>query len=191
MNTNISMKGLASVEHAQPDSFFASYAATKPVPTPIKAGDRLRLQLEVSDEAWLYAVGAFRQAEYWKMGQWRPGEGAEGGIRTPWPAGHILTAEQARMNTMFVIASSQKLDWVENLTNKDCSALVGQMPPDPPKNECDHLYGLFWKVPSRVRGRVPPPVEYFTTADGTRLPAIVASQSGAPYTAVEWLFKPR
>ena len=117
--------------------------------------------------------------------------GVEDSFRVPWPDGLILNDEQARMTTLFVIASSSQLDWAKNLSKEDCSALVGQMPPDPPKTACDHLYGLFRKVPGRVRGQVPPTVEYYRTHDGIKLPAVVTSHSGAPYVAVEWLFKPR
>lgn len=185
----VTIKGLASVEHQQPGGTFAAYEPKNPVPTPIKAGDRLRLHLEVADGAWLYAVAAFQQSEYWKIGEWGPG-GGTGGVRVPWPEGHVLTADDARMTTLFVVASSEELPWAHGLTREDCSALVGQMPPEPPKTACDHLYGLFWKVPGRVRGRVPPKVERLEVG-AVKLPAIVSSHSGSPYTAIEWLFKPR
>jgi hypothetical protein len=189
-NKTVTIKGLASVEHRQAGDTFAAYEPKAPVPTPIKAGDRLRLKLEVADDTWIYAVAAFQQSEYWKVGEWGPGVDASGGVRTPWPEGHIVTEDQARMTTLFVIASAGELDWAHGLKREDCSALVGQMPSDPPKTACDHLYGLFWKVPKRIRGRVPPKVERLKL-DGVNLPAIVSEHSGSPYTAVEWLFKPR
>lgn len=191
MSDTTTIKALASVEHLQADGSYKAYNPERPVPTPIKAGDRLRVRLQVADDAWLYAVAAHRQAEYWQLGAWGPGEGVTDGVRVPWPDGLVLSDEQARMTTLFIVASSSPLDWAKNLSKEDCSALVGQMPPDPPKTACDHLYGLFWKVPGRPRGMVPPPVEYYRTQDGTKLPAIVASHSGSPYVAVEWQFKPR
>lgn len=184
---SIEIKGLAGVEHRQADGAFVAYEPKGPVPTPIKAGDRLRLQVEVPDGVRLYAVAAFQQSEFWKLGEWGP---ANGGVRHPWPDGHVLTADDARMTTLFVVASSEELPWAHALTRENCSALVGGMPPEPPSSACDHLYGLFWKVPKRIRGRVPPKVERLAHG-GVALPAIVASHAGAPYTAVEWLFKPR
>jgi hypothetical protein len=189
-NKTVTIKGLASVEHHQGGDTFAAYEPRAPVPAPIKAGDRLRLRLEVADDAWIYAVAAFQQSEYWKVGEWGPGVAAKGGVRIPWPDGHIVTDDEARMTTLFVIASAEELDWAQSLKREDCSALVGQMPPEPAKTACDHLYGLFWKVPKRIRGRVPPKVERLKY-DSVNLPAIVSTHSGSPYTAVEWLFKPR
>lgn len=189
-NNTVTIKGLASVEHRQNGDTFAAYEPRGPVPTPIKAGDRLRLQLEVADDAWIYAVAAFQQSGYWKVGEWGPGVNTTGKVRIPWPEGHIITGDEARMTTLFVIASAGELPWARDLTREDCSDLVGKMPSESPQTACDHLYGLFWKVPKRIRGKVPPRVERLKL-DSVNLPAIVSEHSGSPYTAVEWLFKPR
>ena len=190
MTKTVAMKGLAGVEHLQPDGSFAAYQPGGPVPTPIKAGDRLRVRLEAPDDAWIYAVAVIRQADYWKLGAWAPGKNASGGVRTLWPGGHALTADDATMTTLLVIASSEELPWARDLTRTSCASLVGKMPPDPPATACDHLYGLFWKIPKRPRGMVPPKVEVFDEG-GTRIPAIVAEHSGTPFTVLEWQFKPR
>ena len=190
MTKTVATKGMAGVEHVQPDGSFLAYVPKNPVPTPIKEGDRLRVRLEAPDDTWIYAVSALRQANYWKLGVWAPSKPATGGVRMLWPGGHALTADEATMTTLFVIASSEELPWARDLTRADCSALVDKMPPDPPTTACDHLYGLFWKVPKRPRGMVPPKVEVFQ--DGTtQISAIVAEHSGAPYAALEWQFKPR
>jgi hypothetical protein len=107
-----------------------------------------------------------------------------------WPGGHAVTAGEATMTTLLVIASSEELPWARDLTRADCASLVNKMPPVPPVTACDHLYGLFWKIPKRPRGLVPPVVDSFQDG-GTEVPAIVAAHAGAPYTAIEWQFKPR
>jgi hypothetical protein len=38
---------------------------------------------------------------------------------------------QAKLTTLFVIASTEGLPWIEDLTRADCSSLVDKMPPDP------------------------------------------------------------
>jgi hypothetical protein len=137
---------------------------------------------------WLYAVSAIDQAEFRKLGEWAPGEGA-GGVQVLWPDGHPLATDEATMTTLFVIGAREELPWVRDLTHASCASLVGKMPPAQPTSACDHLYGLFWKIPRRPRGLVPPSVAYFQDG-GTRVPAIVSEHSGAPYTAIEWQFKP-
>jgi hypothetical protein len=190
MSKPLAMKGMAGVEHLQADGSFLAYLPRDPAPTPIKAGDRLRVRLEVADDTWIYAVSVIRQADYWKLGVWAPGNIAGSAVRMLWPGGHVLTAGEATMTVLLVIASGEELPWLRDLTRTDCSMLEGNMPPDPPISACDHLYGLFWKVPKRPRGIVPPKLGFFED-DGTRIPAIVAQHSGAPYTAIDWQFKPR
>jgi hypothetical protein len=190
VSKTVVMKGMAGVEHRQADGSFAAYQPKNPVPTPIKAGDRLRVRLEVAADTWIYAVSVIRQADYWKLGMWAPGKNASGGARMLWPGGHALTADEATMTTLLVIASSEELPWARDLTRTDCSSLVGKMPPEAPATACDHLYGLFWKIPKKPRGMVPPKVDFFEDG-GTRIPAIVAEHSGTPYTVLEWQFKPR
>ncbi|HEX7836053.1 MAG TPA: hypothetical protein VF469_01255 [Kofleriaceae bacterium] len=190
MTEAIAIRGMAGVEHAQADGSFTVYQPGEPVPPPIRAGDRLRVRLEVADDAWIYAVSAIRKADHWKLGAWAPGEAARGGIRMLWPGGRVLTADEAAMTTLFVIASGEELPWARDLMRADCSSLVGTMPVDPPVTPCDHLYGLIWKIPKRPRGMVPPVVDAFQ--DGRiRIPAIVSENRGAPYTAIEWQWKPR
>jgi hypothetical protein len=189
MSKTVTMKGMAGVEHLQADGSFLAYQPKNPVPTAIKAGDRLRVRVEVADEAWIYAVSVIRQADYWKLGVWAPDKASKG-VRMLWPGGHALTADEATMTTLLVIGSSEELPWVRDLTRTDCSSLVGKMPPDPPTTACDHLYGLFWKIPKQPRGLVPPVVDSFDDG-GAKIPAIVAEHSGAPFTALEWQFKPR
>jgi hypothetical protein len=131
-----------------------------------------------------------READYAKLGAWAPGEHASRGVRVLWPGGRVVTDDEATMTTLVVIASGEELPWLGDLTRTSCSDLVDKMPPDPPITACDHLYGLLWKVPPRPRGIVPVTIE--PLEDGaTRMPAIVAEHSGAPYTAIEWQFKPR
>jgi hypothetical protein len=186
MTRTVAIKGMMGVEHAQPDGRFQAYLPLDPVPPRIRAGDRLRVRLEVDGEAWIYAV-AVHGARYWQFGTW---EQAGAGARLLWPGGRVLGAEDAVLDTLVVIASSEELPWARDLTSTSCAHLVDKMPPEPPTTMCDHLYGLLWKVPRRPRGLVPPDVEFFDEA-GARVPAIVARHRGAPYTAVEWQFKPR
>lgn len=186
----VAIKGMAGVEHLQADGSFSAYLPGKPTPSAIKAGDRLRVRLEVGGGTWIYAVAVKRQAEYRKLGTWAPGESAGHGVRILWPGGHVLTDDDAAMTTLLVVASVEELPWLRDLARADCASLVGKMPAEPPVTACDHLYGLFWKVPKRPRGLVPPEVDVFQE-EATRIPAIVAEHSGAPYTAIEWQFKPR
>jgi hypothetical protein len=190
MTRTVAMKGMAGVEHLQADHSYLAYAPTSSIPTPIKAGDRLRVRLEVADSAWIYAVSVIREADYGKLGAWAPGEHASLGVRVLWPGGRTVTADEATMTTLVVIASSVELPWLADLTRTSCLDLVDKMPPDPPITACDHLYGLLWKVPPRPRGIVPVTIELLQDG-GTRMPAVVAEHSGAPYTAIEWQFKPR
>ena len=190
MTRTIAMKGMVGVEHAQPDGSFVAHLPDKPAPPPLRAGDRLRARLEVADDAWLYAVSVIRQADYWQLGAWGPGERAAGGVRVLWPGGRVLTGDEAAMTTLIVIGSGEELPWARDLTRTSCAHLVGKMPPDPPTTACDHLYGLFWRIPPRVRGLELP--EVGVLEDGpARIPAIVAAHSGAPYVALEWQFKPK
>jgi hypothetical protein len=189
MTMTVAIRGMAGVEQLQPDGSFVTYQPGAPISTPIKPGDRLRIRLEVADDAWIYAVSAIGQAEYRKVGVWAPGERAHGGVRILWPGGHALTADEATMTTLFVVGSREQLPWARDLTQASCASLVGHMPTRPPTTACDHLYGLFWKAPRRVRGLVAPPVDVLE--DGaTRMPAIVSRQDDAPYAAIEWQFKP-
>lgn len=184
----VAVTGLAGVEHHQADGSFAPYQPGRPVPTPIRAGDRLHVRLAAAD-LWLYALAVIRQADYWKLGEWSP-EPRAIEPRLLWPGGRVLTATDAAMTTLLVVASSEPLPWASELTRADCSALVGKMPPRPPVTACAHLYGLFWKVPKRVRGLVAPDVAVLE--DGAlKLPAIVAAHTGTPYTALEWQFTSR
>jgi hypothetical protein len=186
MTTSIAIRGLAGVEQRQPDGSFVAYQPDAPAPTPIKPGDRLRVRVEIADDAWLYAVSAVDQTDYRLLGAWAPG--AHGGARMLWPDGHPLTADEATMTTLFVIGSRDELPWARDLGHASCASLVGKLPPAPPATACDHLYGLFWKIPRRPRGLVPPTVD--TLRDGSAaVPAIVSEHSGAPYTAIEWQFK--
>ncbi|HMG20442.1 MAG TPA: hypothetical protein VK607_03965 [Kofleriaceae bacterium] len=186
----IAIRGMAGLEHAQADGSFTMYQPGESAPPRIRAGDRLRLRLEVDDGAWLYAVSALRKADHRKLGAWGPGECAAGGVRMPWPGGHVLTADDAAMTVLFVIASRDELPWARDLTHTDCSSLIGVMPAVPPVTLCDHLHGLMWKIPPRIRGMVPPEVDAFDEA-GLRIPAIVSQHHGESYTAIEWQFKPR
>jgi hypothetical protein len=190
MTKTVAMKGMAGVEHARTSGKFAAYLPLEPMPTPIRAGDRLRVRLEVPDDTWIYAVAAIRQSHYWKIGAWPPGNQGTPGVRMLWPGGHALSADEATMMTLFVIASSEELPWARDLTRADCSELVGTMPAKTPTSACDHLYGLFWRVPMRVRGLVPPEIEFFDEG-GTRIPAIVVDNSDEVYTALEWQFMAR
>lgn len=190
MTQTIALHGLAGVEHARPDRTFQPYLPEDPVPMPIKAGDRVRVRLDVADDAWLYAAAVVRQAQYRQLGAWPPAAGDQTGARVLWPGGHVLTDEDAKMTSLIVVASSQELPWLRDLTRTDCSTLVGEPPPDPPKTPCDHLYGLFWKIQKQPRGLVAPTIELLQ--DGSsRIPAIVAQSAGSPYTALEWQFRPR
>ena len=92
--------------------------------------------------------------------------------------------------TLFVIASRDELPWASELTRADCSGVLGTVPPRPPVSPCEYLHDLIWKVPPRPRGMIPPVGDAFD--DGSvRIPAIVSANAGAPYTAIEWQFKPR
>src|SRR5262245_19691123 len=190
MTKTVAIKAMAGVEHAQAKGRFAAYLPMRAAPTAIRAGDRLRVRLEVPDQAWIYAVAAIGQREYWALGIWPPGKQDTPGVRMLWPGGRVLTSDDATMMTLFMVASSVELAWARDLAHSDCSSLIGQMPPDPPATPCDHLYGLFWKVPMRPRGLVPPKVEFFREG-GIQIPAITVAHSGAPYTAVEWQFMSR
>jgi hypothetical protein len=190
MTRTLTMRGMVSVEHVQPDHSFVVDVPDKPVPPPLWAGDRLRARLEVTDDAWIYAVSVIRQADYWRLGVWDPGEGAADGVRVLWPGGRVLTADEAAMTTLIVIASVEELSWARDLTRTNCAHLVGRMPPDPPATACDHLYGLFWRLQPLVRGLELPEVGVLEDGDA-RLPAIVAVHSGSPYVALEWQFKPK
>jgi hypothetical protein len=190
MAETVAMKGMVGVEHAQDDGSFRAYLPEAPVPTPIRAGDRLRVRLEIADDTWIYAVSVIRQADYGKLGAWGPGDHARSGVRLLWPGGHVLTADDATMTTLLVIGSRDELPWARDLIRADCSSLVGKMPADPPTTACDHLHGLFWRVPPQPRGPIPPKVGLFRDV-GIQMPAIVAEHRGAPYVALEWQFKPR
>ncbi|HEY6724943.1 MAG TPA: hypothetical protein VI197_12990, partial [Polyangiaceae bacterium] len=127
---------------------------------------------------------------YWKLGAWPPDRGASTGDRTLWPGGLVMSADDAKLMSLIVVASSQELPWLRDLERADCSALVGQEPPASPTKPCDHLYGLFWKIQMQPRGLVPPTVDFIQ--DGTvRVPAIVVENADAPYTALEWQFNLR
>jgi hypothetical protein len=190
MTKIVAMKGMAGVEHVQASGSFVAYLPLEPVPPSIRAGDRLRVRLEVADDTWLYAVSEIGRADYAQLGVWPPGNQATPGFRMLWPGGHVLTADEATMMTLFVIASREELPWARDLTRTDCSILLGKMPPEPPSTACDHLYGLSWKVPRRPRGMIPHKIEFFQDG-GIEIPAIVAAHSDAPYTALEWQFLSR
>jgi hypothetical protein len=70
-----------------------------------------------------------------------------------------------------------------------CADVVARRPANPPVTLCDHLLGLIWKVPPRIRGMVPPVVDFFRDGDA-RLPGVVVEHSDAPFVAVEWQFIP-
>jgi hypothetical protein len=190
MTRTVAMRGLVGVEQAQPDGSFVPYVPDRPVPPPLRAGDRLRARFEVEDGAWLYAISVIDQADYWPLGAFRPGEHAAGGARVPWPGGRVLTADEATMTTLIVIGSSEELPWACDLTRTSCAHLVGKPPPDPPVTPCDHLYGLFRRIQPRIRGLELPEVALLDDG-GAQLPAIVATHRGAPYVALEWQFKPK
>jgi len=190
MTGMIAIRGMTGVEHAEPDGSFTLYQPGEPVPPRIRAGDRLRMHLEVDDGAWIYAVSALRKADHRKLGAWAPGERATGGVRLPWPGGRVLTADDAAMTVLFVIASRDELPWARELTHTDCSSQIGATPARPPVTLCDHLHGLMWKIPPRIRGMVPPVVDAFDDG-GLRIPAIVSQHRGESFTAIEWQFKPR
>jgi hypothetical protein len=188
MTRTLAMRGMVSVEHAQPGGGFIAHQPDTPFPPSLRAGDRLRARVEVADDAWLYAISVIGQADYWRLGA--PGEPTAGGVRVPWPGGRVLTADEASMTSLIVIGSIEELPWARDLTRTSCAHLVGKTPPSPPTTACDHLYGLFWRIPRRVRGPELPEVGLLE--DGpARLPAIVASHRGSPYVALEWQFKPK
>jgi hypothetical protein len=188
--TEVVISGMSSVEHVQPDGSFAVYQPGEPVPPRIGAGDRLRVQLEAADGIWLYAVAELPGKLHTRLGAWPPGEIVRGGVGQLWPGGRVLSADGAAIRTLIVIASSEELAWARDLTTVDGSGMVGKPRPVAPVTACDHVYGLIWKVPPRPRGMVPPVVDQLDDG-GVRLPAIVSRNAGAPYTAIEWQFKPR
>jgi hypothetical protein len=190
MNGIVAIKGMAGVEHRRPDGSFVAYEPGAPRPLPIRAGDRLHLSLDLAGDTWLYAVAVTGQTSYGRLGAWPAGRAAGSGIGVLWPGGRTLSADDAAMTTLLVIASGDELPWLRDLTRTDCASVVNQMPAEPPVSVCDHLYGLFWKIPKRPRGLVRPVVGSFE--DGAiRVPAIVAEHRGSPYTAIEWQFQPR
>src|SRR5215510_2946465 len=138
----IAIRGIASTEEVGADGRFTPYLPIEPVPPPIKPGDRLRVQLEVDDDTWLYAIGERRQEDYWKVGVWAPGENASGGVRFLWPGGRVLVADDMRMRTLIVIASRAELPWARDLVLTSCADVVARMPANPPVALCDHLHGL-------------------------------------------------
>ena len=109
--TTVAIKGMAGVEHRQADGSFVAYLPEEPA-MPIRAGDRLRVRLEVADDVWLYAVSARQQAEYWSLGVWAPAHRSSGEVRLLWPGGRELTAEDAAMTTLFVVAAREELPWL-------------------------------------------------------------------------------
>jgi hypothetical protein len=186
----VTLRGMAAIEHRQPDGTFAPHTPDPMYPPKIGAGDRLRVRLEVDDGAWLYAVSSLRQTTYWKLGAWGPGERAAGGIRLLWPGGHALTADEAAMTLLFVVASAEELPWAKELTRTDCSHLKGQPVPEPQVTPCDHLVGLSGRVQPRMRGPGEPAIAMLE--DGAaKVPALAVENRGAGYTALEWQFKPR
>lgn len=183
-----SIGGRLAVQHRDGDGW-TPYTPSQPVPIPIAPGDRLHVALDLSGASHVYAIGAEQQKTWHKLGGWDADAIEQG---RPWPDGLVLDAAHAAITTVFLVASNEALPWAESLTTADCSALVGQMPKDPPESACDHLYGLTWKVPGRPRGRVAPKVQPIDTADGTRLMGVVAGPNqGAPYTAIEWAVRAR
>lgn len=157
-------------------------------PFAVKTGDRIHVALGAPGATHTYAIGARKQAHYRRLGAWGPGELK--GDRL-WPDGLVLDEAQADLDTLFVVASSTPLDWLDDLDTADCADLVGQMPPDPPKAACDHLYGLYWKV-SSPRGMAMPRTEPIQMADGRNAIAVVApARPGTPFSAVKWSLRSR
>lgn len=180
---DVDLYALAAIELAGPEGFTPCTPGVEPC--RIGPGDRLWVYVEAAGRH-VYAIGVRQQRVYRRLHAAAP---ASSGLHL-WPSGLVLDADTSDMDALLVVASTDPLPWAASLSTTDCGHLVGQPPPDDPSEPCEHLYGLFWKIPPAVRGMVTPP-QGTLEVDGRELPAQKGVHDGSPYTAVQFQFKPR
>ena len=184
----IHLEGKAAVEHMGSMGKKSPFLPQKNITLPIKAADLLHIQLKASDKSIIYAIAADQQ-RYWQLGRWDYQALKAGHV---WSGGLTLSAKNAAMKTLYLIAAKEKLAWAEELQEIQCDQLRNKIAVKSPKTVCEHVHGLKWKVPPRIRGRVRPQVEPFRSATGSRLNGLVArSNQAKDYTAIEWQFTGR
>lgn len=126
----VAVRGLAAVEHRRANGHFVVHEPLEPGAIPVRAGDRLRVRLEVAGGAWTYAIGSSDENRFWQMAAWDP---VIGPTRDLWPGGHLLTDDEAHMTTLLIVVSSEPLPWARDLVSQDCSHLLGKLPSRTPQ----------------------------------------------------------
>ena len=183
----VTISGALAVQHRQDDGTFVSYLPEGTDRVPLRVGDRVFGEIDAPVGATVYAIGAItRDQKYWKVDEFKPGSIKDGLI---WPGGLVVDEKMYLMQTLYLVASARPLEWAETLVPTECGHLMGQPNPDPPATVCDRLYGLAFKAPPRIRGRVKPTRKFFRSPQEVKLPGIAARGSqGEDYTAIYWDF---
>ena len=121
-----------------------------------------------------------------------PGSQVAPGERFPFGEGWLLDADAASMDSLLIVASSQPLPWIEGLDVATCADMVGKPFPASPSTDCEHLYGLFGKVPPMPRGKgVGELPELMRKPGVVAVMAVPAEHRGNGLVAVQYQFKSR
>ncbi|TVQ87827.1 MAG: hypothetical protein EA397_17715 [Deltaproteobacteria bacterium] len=188
----VSLRLRAGVEHADGDAFVRA-PVTMGVPTSIKAGDKVWLQVVAGAGLHVYGLAVSDSQGTWRKVVHAAPDSAQSEERLLFADGWVLSEQDAQMRSLYVVASVEPLSWLDALdAPQDCSALAAQPKADVPSTPCEHLMNLRFEVPSAPRGKGRGvPAELIREPGKVAVPGMVAEQRAAGRAVVVVHFKPR
>lgn len=180
--TKLSMKIVVAAESPGEGG---KWAQEERLPPLARAGDRLWVQVDVVSDVHVYVVGS-DQGEYGfvKLASTPPGAPDGEQTRQLLPKGLVLSKDQGKISTVFVVASVRPVEWLDKLESESCPDLRGKYPPEKPEDSCGHLASLYFEVPGRVRGPYKPHPKQITIGD-KKLTGDSAVNVGVGFVAAE------
>ena len=187
----VSLRLRAGVEHAEGDGFVRA-PVTRGVPTPIKAGDKVWLQVVAGAELHVYGVAVSDNQGTWRKVVYAGPDSAQPNERLLFADGWVLSELDAQMRSLYVVASPEPLTWLDALdAPQDCSALAAQPKADAPSTPCERLMNLRLEVRVPRRKGKGLPAELIREQGKVAVPGMVAEQRAAGRAVVVVHFKPR
>ncbi len=147
--SKIQLAARLGAEHALSDGRFVPFTATSRVSaTPLRAGDRVWLDLDAPGASAAYVVAQRRDFtfEVWAAFP-------DAVPHRAFPSGHVVDVAPWKL---WVIAAAAPVAWLTDVSGAlDCSAYASAIAPEAPTDRCGYLAGLHRLAPPAVRAPAP------------------------------------